>query len=74
MWILYLLALIIKGLLGFFGIAQIFRLCMEPGFAQMHLEGKRKNKNILLNNFIMLIVCWGSFYIMGLLGINILGN
>ena len=73
MAILYLIAFIIKGFLGFMGLMLIIRLCVAPGFAQLHFEGKRKNKNILLNNFIMLVTCWGIFFIMGLCGINILG-
>lgn len=74
MWIGLLILLILKGIIGFVAIIQIVRLTIAPGFAPMITEGKRLGKNVLLNNFLLLIGCCVAFYIMGKLGINILGN
>lgn len=74
MWIGLLILLILKGIIGFFAIIQIVRLIISPGFTPMITEGKRLGKNVLLNNFLFLIGCCVAFYIMGKLGINILGN
>lgn len=74
MWIGLLILMIIKGIFGFFAMMQIIRLIISPGFAQMIAEGRRIGKNVLLNNFLLLVGCCLAFYIMGKLGINILGN
>ena len=72
MWIAYLILLIIKGFAGFVGLMQIVRLTMVPGFAPMITQGKRLGKNVLLNNFLLLVGCCVVFYVMSKLGINIL--
>lgn len=74
MWIGYLILLIIKIFIGFVGLMQIVRLTIAPGFAQMITEGKILGKNVLLNNFLLLVGCCVVFYIMSKLGINILDN
>ena len=74
MWIGLLLLIIFKGFLGFFALIQVVRLSISPGFAEMMNQGKRLKKNVLLNNLLFLIGCCVLFYILGLLGINILGN
>lgn len=74
MWIGLLILLILKGIIGFIALMQIVRLAIAPGFAPMITEGKRLGKNVLLNNFLLLVGCCVAFYIMGKFGINILGN
>ena len=74
MWIGLLILLILKGIIGFIALMQIIRLTISPGFAPMIRDGKRLGKKVLLNNFLLLIGCCVVFYIMGKLGINILGN
>ena len=69
-----LLLMFIKVLFGFFAIIQIVRLSVSPGFAQMIIEGKRLNKNVFLNNLLLLIGCCVLFYLMSKMGINILPN